>query len=155
MTTDSIITLIGTVVTLLGMGITIWQAAQARNYRNEIKFDIRKINLSGVAERMRKAQDDIRKLPTSNSNTQRGVKANDLIQSIRSHFDFSLSALDASGPDGDIRNLLSTAQKNLNAYEVSSNAMTPSAQNVHELQVSVQDTISQANSRIFKLEGKA
>ncbi len=65
MSIDSQITLAGTIVTLLGMAITIWQASQARSYKNQINFDIRKINLSGVIERLKRTQDEIRKLPTT------------------------------------------------------------------------------------------
>ena len=148
------ITLAGTTVTLLGMAVTIWQASQARNYKNQIKFDIRKINLSGVIERLKRSQDEIRKLPTSEK-TSRGIKTNELILIIRSHFDFSLSILDASGPEKDIRLILGDAQKKLNGYEASWNSETPSAADAHELQTLVQDAVSQANSRIFQLEGKA
>jgi hypothetical protein len=152
---DSQITLVGTIVTLLGMAITIWQAAQARSYKNQIKFDIRKINLSGAIERLKRAQDEIRRLPTSAVHIQRGVKPNDLIQNIKMHFDYALGILDAQGPDGDIRIQLSEAQSKLNLYESSWNAGSPNALNVHDLQSGVQDAISQANSRIFQLEGKA
>jgi hypothetical protein len=73
---------VGTIVTLWGMAVTIWQAAQARSYTNQIKFDFRKINLSGAIERLKRAQDEIRKLPTSVANVQRGIKTNDLIHNL-------------------------------------------------------------------------
>jgi len=154
LTTDSVITLTGTIVTLLGMSVAIRQASQARNYKNQIKFDIRKINLSGVIERLKRSQDEIRKLPTSTS-IPRGIKANELILNIRSHFDFSLGILDASGPEKDIRLILGEAQQKLNSYETSWNNKNPSAENVFELQALIQDAVSQANSRIYLLEGKA
>ena len=155
MSIDSQITLVGAIVTLIGMVITIWQAAQARSYKNQIKFDIRKINLSGAIERLKRTQDEIRKLPTSAANIQRGIKPNDLFQNIKAHFDFTLGVLDAKGPDGDIRNLLSEAQTKLNSYEMSWNQGAPNAQDVHDLQSRVQDAVSQTNSRISQLEGKA
>lgn len=154
MSIDSQITLVGTIVTLLGMAVTIWQAAQARSYKKQIKFDIRKIHLSGASERLKRMQDDIRKLPTSTP-VQRGIKKHNLLQNIRTHFDFALGVLDVKSPDGDIRKLLSEAQTKLNSYEVSWNKNLPNAQDVYDLQSRVQDAISEINSRIFQLEGKA
>lgn len=154
MTTDSLITLAGTGVTVVGMIVTIWQAAQARSYKDKLKFDIRKINLSSVAERLKRAQDDIRRLPTSCQNLQRGIKINDLIHNIKAEFDYSLGVLDAKGPDGDIRSLLSEAQVKLNIYEQSWTSGSPDAQQVHDLQSLVQDCVSQSNSKIYQLEGK-
>ncbi len=136
------------------MTVTIWQASQARDYKNQIKFDIRKINLAGVIERLKRSQDEIRKLPTS-TNVPRGIKTTELILNIRSHFDFSLGVLDATGPEKDIRSILGSAQDKLNSYETSWNNNNPSAENVFELQALIQDAVSQANSRIYKLEGKA
>lgn len=155
MTVDSIITLVGTSVTLLGMIVTIWQASQARSYKNKIKFDLRKIILSGVVERLKKAQDEIRRLPTSSQNLPRGIKANDLIHNIRAEFDYSLGVLNARGPDGDIRGLLGDAQSKLNSYERSWAVGIPEALDVHDLQALVQDGVSQSNAKINQLEGKA
>ncbi|MFM5568200.1 hypothetical protein ACET8I_16835 [Aeromonas veronii] len=91
MTTDSMITLIGTVVTVIATGITIIQARKTKDYKEQIKCDVRKINLLGSSERLKRAQDDIRMLPTSSSNLPRGLKVNELILNIKSHFDFSLN----------------------------------------------------------------
>ncbi|HFX3931447.1 TPA: hypothetical protein ACIEHN_004817, partial [Escherichia coli] len=113
LTTDSMITLIGTVVTLGGAGITIWQSKEARNYKNQLKFDVRKINLTNVSERLKRAQDEIRRLPTSLQGIQRGTKPSDLIHKTKEYFDIALGTLDAKGPDADIRQLLVEAQKNL------------------------------------------
>lgn len=155
MTPETTITLSAAAVTLVGTGITIWQAWQVRTYRQQIKIDVRKINLSGVVEALKRAQDDIRRLPTAIGNVQRGVKPVELIHSVRGHFDLALGVLDAKGPEGDIRALLTTAQENVNTYEATWVAGAPNAQNVHDLQAYVQDAVSQANSRIFRLEGKA
>lgn len=137
------------------MCVAIWQASQAKDYKEQIKFDIRKINLSGSSERLKRAQDDIRRLPTSSQNIPRGTKVSDLIQNIKTQFDFSLSVLASDGEDKDIREMLSEAQKKLNSYEVSWNAGSPIHQDMNDLQSLVQDAISQANSRIYVLEGKA
>ncbi|MGI3044326.1 hypothetical protein ACRTDM_21600 [Shewanella algae] len=155
MTSDSIITITGTLITIVSMFVAIWQASQAKDYKEQIKFDIRKINLSGSSERLKRAQDDIRRLPTSSQNIPRGTKVSDLIHNIKTQFDFSLSVLASDGEDKDIREILSEAQNKLNSYEVSWNAGSPSHQDVNDLQSLVQDAISQANSRIYVLEGKA
>jgi hypothetical protein len=152
---DSTVTIVGTVVTLLGAAVTIWQTSQARGYKNQIKFDIRKINLSNVTERLKRAQDEIRRLPTSTQAIPRGIKPNELIQKIREQFDIALSNLDATGPDATIRALLVQGQHNLNAYEISWNAGNPNALNVHELQGKIQDAVSSLSTTIYQLEGKA
>ena len=152
MTTDSMITLIGTVVTLGGAGITIWQSKEARNYKNQLKFDVRKINLTNVSERLKRAQDEIRRLPTSLQGIQRGTKPSDLIHKTKEYFDIALGTLDAKGPDADIRQLLVEAQKNLT---LTKQVGTPNPQDVHDLQAKIQDAISAMNSTIYKMEGKA
>nr|WP_320048926.1 hypothetical protein [uncultured Desulfuromonas sp.] len=155
MTPDSIVTMVGAVITLLGMAITIWQASQARDYKNQIKFDIRKINLSNVAERLKRAQDEIRRLPTTAQGVLRGVKPVEIIQKIREQFDIALNTLDATGPDSDIRALIVEGQRKLNSYEISWNSGSPNAQDVHELQSKIQDVVSAMSSTVFQMEGKA
>lgn len=155
MTTDSIVTLVGTVVTVIATIITIVQAKKAKDYKEQIKFDIRKINLSGSSERLKRAQDDIRSLPTDSSNIPRGLKVNELILNIKSQFDFALNAIDPNGPDSDIRTVLTDAQNKLNSYELGWNSKNIKSTDPHELQSLVQDAISQSSSRIFALEGKA
>lgn len=155
MNSDSIVTLTGTVVTLLGMAITIWQASQARDYKNQIKFDIRKINLANVTDRLKRAQDEIRRLPTSAQAVPRGVRPIELIHKIREQFDIALGTLDASGPDAGVRGLLVEGQSNLNAYEISWNAGNPNPQDVHELQAKMQDAVSTLSTTIYQMEGKA
>jgi len=154
LSSDSI-TIIGTIVTLLGMGVTIWQTAQARSYKNQIKFDIRKINLANVTERLKRAQDEIRRLPTSAQTGPRGVNPIEIIQKIREQFDIALGTLDATGPDASVRALLVEGQDSLNAYEVSWNARNPNAQNAYDLQAKVQDAVSILSTTIYQLEGKA
>lgn len=155
MTSDSIITLTGTIVTIIATIITIYYAQQAKNYKEQIKLDIRKINLSGSSERLKRAQDDIRKLPTSTKNIPRGIKVPEIISNIKSQFDFSLGTIDKDGLDQDIRKVLSKAQKKLNSYELGLNSHSLNPSDLHDLQSLVQDAISQSNSRIFVLEGKA
>lgn len=155
MTADSIVTIVGTSVTLLGMFITIWQASQVRTYKKQIKSDVRKINLTGVSERLKRAQEEIRRLPTSSQSLPRGIRPTELIRTTREHFDLALGTLDANGPDGDTRSLLVVAQNSLNSYEISWNSGNINPACVHELQEKVQYSISKIVSTIYKLEGKA
>lgn len=155
MNPDSIVTLTGTVVTLLGMGITIWQTSQAKDYKDQIKFDVRKINLTNIADRLKRAQDEIRRLPTSAQAVPRGIRPNELIQKIREHFDHALGTLDAAGPDASVRAILVEGQTNLNSYDISWNSGKPKAEDVHELQAKIQDAVSNLNTTIYRLEGKA
>lgn len=154
MTIDSIVTLVGTIVTIIATVITIDQVRKAKNYKEQIKFDIRKINLSGASERLKRAQDDIRMLPSDYSNIPRGLRVSDLIRNIKSQFDFALNAIDKNGPDKDIRTLLTNAQNKLNSYELALLNKKIDPKDSHELQSFVQDAISQSSSRIFTLEGK-
>lgn len=154
MTTDSIITIVGTAVTIIATIITIHQAKKAKDYKEQIRFDIRKINLSGSSERLKRAQDDIRKLPSCTNSVPRGIKVLELIPNIKSQFDFALSAIDSSGPDKDIRLILTEAQNKLNSYEFGWNTKNITPSDLHDLQSLIQDAISQSSSRIFALEGK-
>jgi len=153
LTIDGIVTVIGSVITLLGMGVTIWQASQARNYKNQIKFDIRKITLTKVNERLKRAQDEIRRLPTNIQGVPRGVRPIELIQKIREQFDIALGSLSSTGPDASVRELLVQAQGNINTYEISWNEGNPNAPEVHHLQARVQDAISTLSTTIFQMEG--
>lgn len=155
MTLDNIVTLVGTIVTIVSTAITISQVRKAKNYKEQIKFDIRKINLSGTTERLKRSQDDIRMLPSDYSNIQRGLRVSVLIHNIRSQFDFALNAIDNNGPDKDIRKLLTNAQNKLNSYELAFLNKKIDPKDSHELQSLVQDAISQSSSRIFALEGKS
>jgi len=152
---ENIIVISGSIVTLFGMVITIWQAYKARNYKNQIKFDIRKINIANVTERLKRAQDEIRHLPTSMQAVPRGLKPTELIQKIREQFDIALGTIDATGPDSSVRQILVDGQGNLNSYEISWNSGNPNAQDVHELQSKIQDSISTLSTTIYQMEGKA
>ncbi|EAA4612850.1 hypothetical protein RY43_22690 [Salmonella enterica] len=154
MTQDSVITIVGTIVTILSMIITIWQASEARSYKNQIKSDIRKINLTNISDSLKRAQEEIRKLPTASQDIKRGMRPIELIRKTREHFDIALSTINANGPDGNIRTLIIEAQKRLNSYEITMNEGTPSPQDVHELQSKIQDAVSITSTAIYQMEGK-
>jgi hypothetical protein len=111
--------------------------------------------LSTAVEQIRRAQDDIRALPTSSDNTPRGIKPKEVISSIRVRFDNVLGLISNTGEDRDIRETLSLAQGQLNAYESSVDKKAFEATPIYELQSLVQDAVSAANARIYQLEGKA
>lgn len=149
------IAIIGTILTAIGTVVTIATALRTRAYRDQVKFDIRKINLAGVIDNLKRAQDEIRKLPTAHDSVPRGMKAKEVIKEIRSRFDFAMGVLAFEGPDRDIREILTNAQNELNEYEVSFDGKAPEPQRVYTLQALMQDAVSVSNSRIFQLEGKA
>ena len=63
---------------------------------------LEKINLSSIVDKLKRTQDEIRKLPKSMP-IKRGVKVEDIITTIKSHFDYVLNLLDSDGPDIGIR----------------------------------------------------
>jgi hypothetical protein len=150
-----IITIAGTLITCIGTGVAINQASKAKGYTEQIKFDVRKINLSTSVEQIKRAQDDIRALPTSSENTPRGIKPKEVISSIRVRFDSVLGLISNTGEDRDIRETLALAQQQLNVYESSVDKNAFEATPIYELQSLVQDAVSAANARIYQLEGKA
>lgn len=155
MNIDRIIGVDGALITVAGTAVTLWQANQTKNYREQIKLDIRKIGLSRITERLKRAQDEIRKLPVLANNIPRGLNLKAIIQNIKSHFDYCISTLSSDGPDADVRTLLSQAQSNLNQYETSFGFSAINPNDVHMLQQLIQDAISTINNRIYTLEDKA
>ncbi|MGC3932821.1 hypothetical protein [Pseudomonas atacamensis] len=155
LTTDSLVTILGTIVTLLSMIVAMRQASQAKNYKNQLMLDVRRINLANVIEGLKSAQEEIRRLPASNQKVPRGVNVSELIHKIRAQFDNSLGTLNSFGPDASIRAILVEAQTKLNAYAISLHDDIPNAQHVHELQAKMQDAVSALGTTINQMEGKA
>lgn len=149
------ITIGSTLLTVIATVVTIASARLTKSYRDQVKFDIRKINLAGAIDHLRRSQDEIRKLPTTSDGIPRGLKVKDVIKEIRARFDNAIGIMASAGPDSDIRAILTEAQEELNGYEVSFDAKALDAQRVYRLQALMQDAVSTANSRIFQLEGKA
>lgn len=151
MTNSDIITIVGTIVTVFSMIVTIIYANKAKSYKKQIQFDIRKINLSNIVEKLKKTQDEIRKLPKTTP-IKRGVKVEDIITTIKAHFDYVLNFLDSDGPDTDIKIFISNAQSSLNVYEVDFSSENTNAEEVIKLTESIQEAISKSNTKILKLE---
>lgn len=158
LTTDSLITLIGTIVTVISMIVAIKQASNAKKYREQIKFDIRKIDLAKCTEQIIKALEDSRRLPISYNNiskgTYRGTNILNLIESINTQLDHSIGVLNEIGKDNDIRKSLVNAQKKLHKYEVNYHKEEIEADDVQELRGYIQNSISSLNARLYQIEKK-
>jgi hypothetical protein len=151
MALSDIITIIGTIVTIISMIVTIIYANKAKSYKEQIQFDIRKINLSNIVEKLKRTQDEIRKLPKTMP-TKRGVKVEDIIVIIKAHFDYVLNFLDSDGPDTDVKIFITNAQKSLNTYEINFLTENTNADEVVKLTEFIQEAISKSNTKILKLE---
>lgn len=151
MTDSDKITLIGVIVTVLSTIVTIFYAYKAKTYKEQIQFDIRKINLSNIVEKLKRTQDEIRVLPKSLP-IQRGIRVIDIIKNIKSHFDYVLNTLDSDGPESEIRTLISSAQSTLNNYEVNFALNVINSDDVMILTECMQDAIAKSNTKILKLE---
>lgn len=151
MSISDTITIIGTIITVGSMAVTIYYAQKTKKYKEQIQFDIRKINLSNIVEKLKRTQDEIRNLP-KNGTKKRGLKVEDIITTIKIHFDFVLNLLDSDGPDNDIREYLATAQNILNDYEDEYISGEIDGEKVLNLTKQLQDVISKANTKIFKIE---
>jgi len=149
MTSIDLISIIGTIVTFISMVVTIIYTNKAKDYKEQIQFDIRKINLSNIVEKLKRTQDEIRKLPKAMS-TKRGVKVEDIIVIIKAHFDYVLNFLDSDGPDIDIKNFISSAQDSLNVYEINFLSGNTNADEVVKLTEFIQEAISKSNTKILK-----
>ena len=65
-----------------GMGkVGMKYAKKAKDYKEQIQFDIRKINLSNVVEKLKRTQDEIIKLPKAEE-LKRGIKVQNIIDII-------------------------------------------------------------------------
>ena len=151
MTESDFITIIGTIITIISMLVTIVYTNKAKNYKEQIQFDIRKINLSGIVDKLKRTQDEVRKLPKTLP-PKRGVKVDEILTTIKSHFDYVLNLLDSDGPDVEIRTYIPSAQSSLNSYETlfsSGQAIDNEVVNITEY---IQEAISKSNTKILTLE---
>jgi hypothetical protein len=151
MVLSDIITIIGTIVTTISMIVTIIYTNKAKSYKEQIQFDIRKINLSNIVEKLKRTQDEIRKLPKTMP-TKRGMKVEDIIVIIKAHFDYVLNFLDSDGPDTDVKIFITSAQDSLNTYEINFLTGNINVDEVVKLTEFIQEAISKSNTKILKLE---
>ena len=148
---SEIISISGTIITIISMIVTIIYTMKTKNYKKQAEYDIRKINLSNIVEKLKRTQEDIRKLPRDTARV-RGIKIDDLLVSIKTSFDFSLNLLDNDSPDNEIRELLLKAQRNLNIYETSYLSSDIDDSKILNITECIQNAIAKANKKIFKLE---
>ncbi|MEI2770730.1 MAG: hypothetical protein V9G98_08345 [Candidatus Competibacter sp.] len=152
MTTDSIITIFSAIITIAGALYTLDQARKAKNYSDQIKVDVEKILLMRITESLYRCQEEVRKLPRDQTNIPRGFKIKDALDRIWPHFDQILSSHVLSGSNAAIRQKVIEAQGCLRTYE--SNNTQPAIDPFH-IQCLLQESLSDINSKVFKLDGKA
>ncbi len=146
------ITIIGTLLTAIGTGVTLFQASKVKTYRDQIAFDLRKIHLSEVGEALKRAQDEGRKLLTQMQQLNRGKSFILITESIQGHIDNSLNLLHLNGPDKDLREKIIDIQTQLRDFQNNSDEKQKKvcASNMHAL---IQDSISLCRERVSNLEG--
>lgn len=154
LSTDAIITLVSTAVTLVSMGLTIWMAWDVKNIRDQIAVDIRRVNLTHASRSLEKTFSEIRKLQDSTSANSRGRGKASLIDSVQAQFDMALMQIDIEGPDSDVRGVISSAQEKLQQLRLSTDTDTCTTITA-EMQSLVQDAVSKLNGRSLRLEGKS
>ena len=151
MTESDFITIIGTIITIISMIVTMLYANKAKKYKEQIQFDIRKINLSSIVDKLKRIQDEVRKLPKTLP-PKRGIKVDDILITIKSHFDYVLNLLDSDGPDSEIKTYIKSAQSSLNSYETSFSSNQDNNDEVVFITEYIQEAISKSNTKILILE---
>jgi type IV secretory pathway TraG/TraD family ATPase VirD4 len=154
LSTDAIISLGSTGVTLFSMGLTIWMARDVKKIRDQIAVDIRRVNLTHASRSLEKTLAEIRKLQDSTAANSRGRGRASLLDAVQAQFDVALMQIDLNGPDSDVRGVISNAQTKLQQLRIEQNDAV-CATITSEMQSLIQDAVSLLNGRSLKLEGKA
>lgn len=152
MTPDSIITILGAIITIGGAIFTLDQARKAKNYSDQIKVDVEKVSLMRITESLYRCQEEVRKLPRDQAKIPRGFKIKEALERIWPHFDQILSSHVLSGDNVAIRQKVIDAQSLLKTYEINN---TQTAVDPFDAQCLLQESLSEINSKVFKLDGKA
>lgn len=152
MTADSTITIFGAIITIAGAFFTLDQAKKAKNYLDQIKVDVEKVSLMRITESLYRCQEEVRKLPRDQANIPRGFKIREALERIWPHFDQILSSHVLSGSNVAIRQKVADAQGLLKNYEINN---TLSAVDPFDAQCLIQESLSEINLKVFKLDGKA
>ena len=137
---------------IAGALFTLDQARKAKDYSDQIKVDVEKVSLMRITESLYRCQEEVRKLPRDQANIPRGFKIKDALERIWPHFDQILSSHVLSGSNAAIRQKVLEAQGSLRTYE--SNNTQP-AIDPFDVQCLLQESLSEINSKVFKLDGKA
>ena len=144
------LTLIGTVLTALGTGVTLFEAWRVRTYREQIALDLRKIRLSEVADHLRSAQDGARQLVTPIEELKRGRGEREAIHRVQSAIDNALNLLNISGDDSDVRDKIVDAQNSLRSFQ-NADPGDEKDQAISKHHSEIQEAISLCRERINKL----
>lgn len=152
MTQSDWISVISTIVTVIGTGVTIWQARSALRSSKAAKNAMVAVQLASVVERLKAAQEHIRDVAPEKP-LQRGYRVGSRFDLIRQGFDAALSALPKTGMGSAARTQLADAQTQLNGYQKTF-PKTPDHDSWQKLQVSVQDAVSELTSIIHTLGDK-
>lgn len=145
------ITIVGTSLTAIGTGVTLWQASKVKAYRAQIAFDLRKIHLSEVSELLKRAQDEGRKLLSQVQQLNRGKSVLTITDSIQSYIDKSVNLLHLSGPDSDLRGRILESQEKLRGFQKTKD-VEEKTQCVSDMHSLIQDSISMCKERVSNLE---
>jgi hypothetical protein len=151
MTPSDYLNIIAIIVTVVSMILTIRYANKAKKYKEQIQFDIRKINLTNIVEKLKRSQEEIRDLPKSKP-IERGIKIKVIIKTLQKHFDFTLNLLDNDGLDSDIRIHIHNAQLSLNEYEKTFSEDKINESEANNIKEFVQIAIAKSNTKILDLE---
>lgn len=154
LSTDAIISLGSTGVTLISMGLTIWMSHDVKKIRDQIAVDIRRVNLTHASRSLEKTLAEIRKLQDSTAANSRGRGRASLLDAVQAQFDVALMQIDLNGPDSDVRGVISNAQTKLQQLRTEQDDAL-CATITSEMQSLIQDAVSLLNGRSLKLEGKA
>jgi hypothetical protein len=146
------ITIIGTLASVIGALIALFQARSADKSSKNAQSAMIIVQLSAVAERLKLSQEHIRDIIPSKIN-RRGFKFEPKITLIQQEFDMALSTLPSRGAGSSSRELLSQAQNILNTYHASLST-APNLENWQELQKLVQDTVSDLSSVNYNAENE-
>ncbi len=104
-----------------------------------------------IAESLYRCQEEVRKLPRDQSSMPRGFKIKDALDRIWPHFDHILSSHVLNGNNTAIRQKIVDGQDYLRKYEVNN---TQSPVDPYVVQCLLQESLSDINSIVFKLDGK-
>lgn len=150
-TFSDFLNIVAIIVTVGSMIMTIIYANKAKKYKEQVQFDIRKINLTNIVEKLKRTQDSIRDLPKSKP-IERGIKVNIIIKTLKTHFDFTLNLLDSDGFDKEVRSYISQAQESLNNYEKDFLKDKINENEVINITDCIQEAIGKSNTKILVLE---
>ncbi|PQJ55353.1 hypothetical protein BTO01_23240 [Vibrio jasicida] len=143
---SDLLTWIGTIVTLIGTGVTLWQASKVKEYREQVAFDLRKISIAEAGEALRRALEDCRKLLKSTA-TNRGQSNANICDSIQERIDIATNRFNQKDFDNDIKEKLKQANQTLHIVRGSSS----SPQSVNQLHVNIQEAVVLCNERISEI----